>query len=345
MSKKSDVRDRVEKMCVELAANPLLVQGAGGNVSWKEKDTLWIKASGTWLADAVDEDIFIPTNIVHIRTALAEGNFNVTPIVTNESTLKPSIETLLHALMPQRIVIHLHAIDILPYLVVEDCELELKTRLSGDFNYTLVKYCKPGADLAKHVFQKIQLNENTNVIFLMNHGIVIGGDSVLEVLKTLDSLHKRLINKVVFNQINHSLIEDSNAVVTLTKHGYVPSESLNLHDLAVSPNLYYLLKNKWALFPDHVVFLGGQALIGSSDELSIMLLNNANLRPGFIFCNNVGTFQHASVTRAQIDQLNCFYDVAIRLSDLEKVVSLSVEDVGQLMDWDAEKYRLSIAKI
>ena len=76
-----------------------------------------------------------------------------------------------------------------------------------------------------------------------------------------------------------------------------------------------------------------------------MLSNNANLRPGFIFCNNVGTFQHASVTRAQIDQLNCFYDVAIRLSDLEKVVSLSVEDVGQLMDWDAEKYRLSIAKI
>jgi rhamnose utilization protein RhaD (predicted bifunctional aldolase and dehydrogenase) len=38
--------------CSTIGRDPLLVQGAGGNVSWKEGNTLWIKASGTWLADA-----------------------------------------------------------------------------------------------------------------------------------------------------------------------------------------------------------------------------------------------------------------------------------------------------
>ena len=123
MSLESDVRIQIEKMCVGLATNPLLVQGAGGNVSWKEDDTLWIKASGTWLSDAADDDIFIPTNLVHLRAALTQGNFDVTPIVTSESSLRPSIETLLHALMPQRVVVHLHAIDVLSHLVRDDLNL------------------------------------------------------------------------------------------------------------------------------------------------------------------------------------------------------------------------------
>ena len=76
-----------------------------------------------------------------------------------------------------------------------------------------------------------------------------------------------------------------------------------------------------------------------------MLKDYENTRPAFIFCKGVGTFQHASVTRAQIDQLNCFFDVAIRQRDYSKIIKLSEEDIAELLNWDAEKYRLSIAKI
>ena len=58
-------------MCTMFGANPLLVQGAGGNVSWKEEDTLWVKASGTWLSDASAEDIFLP-RLSYLRTAISE---------------------------------------------------------------------------------------------------------------------------------------------------------------------------------------------------------------------------------------------------------------------------------
>ena len=34
------------KFCAQGGKNSLLVQGAGGNVSFKDNDVLWIKASG-----------------------------------------------------------------------------------------------------------------------------------------------------------------------------------------------------------------------------------------------------------------------------------------------------------
>ena len=56
----------ISNFCQRIGADPLLVQGAGGNVSWKEGDDLWVKASGTWLADAVSQDIFIPVSLTPI---------------------------------------------------------------------------------------------------------------------------------------------------------------------------------------------------------------------------------------------------------------------------------------
>ena len=35
-----------------IGADPLLIQGPGGNTSFKSGDELWVKASGAWLAEA-----------------------------------------------------------------------------------------------------------------------------------------------------------------------------------------------------------------------------------------------------------------------------------------------------
>ena len=42
-----------------LGSDPLLVQGPGGNTSVKIDGTMWIKASGTELADALTGNIFV----------------------------------------------------------------------------------------------------------------------------------------------------------------------------------------------------------------------------------------------------------------------------------------------
>ena len=56
---KENTRKEVQDYCVKVGSNRLFTQGAGGNVSWKDGNLLYIKASGTWLADANDKDIFL----------------------------------------------------------------------------------------------------------------------------------------------------------------------------------------------------------------------------------------------------------------------------------------------
>ena len=111
------MRAEVERFCAEIGGDALLVQGAGGNASWKDGDTLWVKASGTWLEEACRRDIFVPVDLMHLNSAIAVGDFDVTPRAAGPSSLRPSIETLLHALMPHPVVIHLHAVEILTHLV------------------------------------------------------------------------------------------------------------------------------------------------------------------------------------------------------------------------------------
>ena len=97
----------ISTFCAKIGENRLLVQGAGGNASWKDFDTLWIKGSGTWLADAEKKDIFVPVNLSAIKNSICADKFDVKISSNQNYPYQPSIETVLHALMPQSIVLHL----------------------------------------------------------------------------------------------------------------------------------------------------------------------------------------------------------------------------------------------
>ncbi|HEY6601546.1 MAG TPA: class II aldolase, partial [Xanthobacteraceae bacterium] len=69
-----EILNELRRMSARVGRNMLLVQGAGGNSSIKHGDVLWVKASGTWLADAEDKEIFVPVSLSGARAALAAGN-------------------------------------------------------------------------------------------------------------------------------------------------------------------------------------------------------------------------------------------------------------------------------
>ena len=71
MQHQSALLNELRRMSARVGRNILLVQGAGGNSSIKHDDILWVKASGTWLADAEQKDIFVPVPLGAARTALA----------------------------------------------------------------------------------------------------------------------------------------------------------------------------------------------------------------------------------------------------------------------------------
>ena len=64
-----------------------------------------------------------------------------------QGTLKPSIETCLHAILPHRVVIHVHCVNTIAGAIRQDAPDYFAKRLHG-FPWAYVPYTKPGANLA-----------------------------------------------------------------------------------------------------------------------------------------------------------------------------------------------------
>jgi len=327
--------------CSTIGKDPLLVQGAGGNVSWKENDTLWIKASGTWLAQAAEKDIFVPVDLLHLRAAIERGDFSVTPKVISESELRPSIETLLHALMPHRVVVHLHAIEILAHLVRNSCQSDFQSLLDATVSWVWVAYKKPGAELAVAVNLALQTMNNANVVFLQNHGVVMGGDNIEEIDQLLKSMAQALSTSPRSFDEN---IPPSDPLSIDGKVLYYPVTDQAVHQLAMDDDLFLHLKSAWALYPDHVVFLGAQPYTYSDMNTLINELHDSKETPELIFVQNLGVFTVPHFSLAKHVQLRCYYEVMVRQHKENMTQCLTSLQIGELLNWDAEQYRMGVAK-
>ena len=77
------------KFCSKISKDELLVQGAGGNVSYKINDNeMLIKASGTWLEDASKKNIFVNVDLNKLMENINNNNFNKTPVILSKSKTK-----------------------------------------------------------------------------------------------------------------------------------------------------------------------------------------------------------------------------------------------------------------
>lgn len=339
MSDKTPTPQAVRAFCAGIGRDPLLVQGAGGNVSWKEGDTLWVKASGTWLAQAQDKDIFVPVALPPLRTAMAQGVFDAAPQVLGETSLRPSIETVLHALMPHRVVVHVHAIEALAHLVRSGFEAGLAQRLGASFAWVGVPYRKPGAPLAEAVAGQLARQSQAELVFLGNHGVVLGADDVPAAAALLSRLTAAL---ALAPLAPVSPPVSAPALIQRGGETLAPVADAGIQQLALNPALYDRLRDAWALYPDHVVFLGAQA--PAFDTLA----DAATARPDapeLAIVRGTGVYAlPAFNTPAKLAQLRCYADVLSRQPAGQALQALSLEQVGALLNWDAERYRMSLAK-
>ena len=61
------------RLSARIGQDPLLIQAAGGNTG-QDGGVMWIKASGTLLADALVRDVFVACDLPAIRTAVAAAS-------------------------------------------------------------------------------------------------------------------------------------------------------------------------------------------------------------------------------------------------------------------------------
>ncbi len=342
----NSIRKKIIQLCVDIGKDRLLVQGAGGNVSWKDGEILWVKGSGTWLAKADEDDIFVPVDLTDLRNTLANEKFDIKPQVVGKYFYRPSIETVLHALMPQKIVVHLHPVEVLSYLVLEESQdlIDFLIDESGldEISSAFVKYHKPGADLAKIVHQTVQSKPATNIIFLKNHGIVVGANDINEVWKLLGYIST--IFKLKNMPFQSDLLKTLPSADSEFSDYYSPFPDIEVQNLALDPKLFKRLDSDWALYPDHVVFLGSVAFTFhswtdfASKKPPLMDL------PSLIFIENSGVFVRSNFNVSQAAQLRCYFDVISRIDPNTALDPLCKGAINELLNWDAEKHRISLTK-
>jgi len=150
---------------------------------------MWIKASGTWLANAIETELFVPVELEPLLAALdqddqrAEKAIDFVSQSLNTNNLRPSIETTVHAVLPQKVVVHIHCVDTIALAVQTQAE-QIFTQLLRDFKWLWVPYYRPGLPLSQYI--STHLEPGTDVIVLGNHGLVVAADSVAQAAALLD---------------------------------------------------------------------------------------------------------------------------------------------------------------
>lgn len=331
----------LEALSARIGADPLLTQGAGGNTSLKVDGTLWIKASGTWLAHALERRIMVPVEIEPLLAAVrsidpaAEEAQRFTIASLNPAGLRPSIETTVHALMPQRVVLHVHCVDTIAFAVRDDCIEQVEPRLKG-LNWAYVPYARPGLPLALAIAENS--TSRPDVLILANHGLVVAAGSVQQAETLLNDVKRRLRIEP-----RPAPPADLEQLAGLAGAGYRLPASNATHALATDPVSTACAAGR-AMYPDHIIFLGDGPAIARPEEDAAAVADRLGAPPVSIVFPGIGVLMRNDAPPGADAMIRCLADVAARLPADAPVRVLTPEEYLQLTDWDAEKYRQQLAR-
>lgn len=184
------------------------VIGGGGNTSFKNDKYLWVKASGRSLEN-IDEDGFALLSRERLQRMRSEKypddpvnrekevkNDLIRSLVDPVEGIRPSVETLLHDSLEFRYVVHTHPTMVNAIMCSREAGKTI-TRFFKD-DAVFVEYTGPGYVLWGVVDQKItkfkeKHGKHPSIIFLENHGLIVGADNI----EDIKELHHRIIETII----------------------------------------------------------------------------------------------------------------------------------------------------
>jgi rhamnose utilization protein RhaD (predicted bifunctional aldolase and dehydrogenase)/NAD(P)-dependent dehydrogenase (short-subunit alcohol dehydrogenase family) len=276
-----------------LGQDSSLVLHGGGNTSVKitetnivgeQEEILYVKGSG-WDLTTIEEAGFSPVRIKHMLKLAKLDNLTDTQMVnelltqlTNSSAPAPSVETILHAILPFKYVDHTHADAVLTITNTENGVDKIR-KIYGD-RVVIVPYVMPGFYLAKEVdriFTKHATNKTEGMV-LLNHGIFSFGNSAKESYDRMIDLVD-LAEKYLINQDAWKLKKPTSEVNFSSFRNEIALLRSNISAVAGSPMLISMtsskigfdfanrddvcsLANRGPITPDHVIRTKRVPMIG-----------------------------------------------------------------------------------
>jgi len=242
-----------------LGVDQNLVLHGGGNTSVKIDDILYVKGSG-WDLASIEKEGFSPAKIDALISLLEYDKLSDSDMVKyqrealiDDTAPNPSVEAILHALIPYKFVDHTHA----------DAIVNISNTVNGDKlikdifgeSYLIVPYIMPGFILAKEIYKMVKDIEwdTLDGIILHNHGIF-----------TFDNDAKRSYDKMINSVAKASdYIKDINSY-DIKKLQNIISKAKEVDEVVLRVNDSYMAKSfashqnndlykKGVLTPEHII--------------------------------------------------------------------------------------------
>jgi len=199
-----DGLDTLVKLSRHYGQTPGFVIAGGGNTSYKTAGKLFVKASGTQLS-TITRDGFVVLDRAQLA-ALADTRLPADPTAREaqfkdailkaryepEKGQRPSVESLLHHLLPAQFVVHSHATIVNTFTCSTQGE-KIARELFGD-DFLWIPFVDPGYVLGRLLkdllvtYKAATGRAYPKIILMANHGLIVSGDTPDEIKATTDAL-------------------------------------------------------------------------------------------------------------------------------------------------------------
>jgi FMN phosphatase YigB (HAD superfamily)/rhamnose utilization protein RhaD (predicted bifunctional aldolase and dehydrogenase) len=308
-----------------------LVQAGGGNSSVKFGDYMFIKASGVNMSNVNINNGYV---VIDNKKILNDINSNIIKEVTEYNLFgqkRASIETFMHSIL-KKYTLHIHPIQINRILITTEAKNIIKEIFPDSL---IIDYFTPGIKICNKI-RKVYNNEN--LIFLINHGIIITSDTYEDLYNILE---KVIIEFEKKQQINYEKYKFTNKLSCYINKYF---KTDNISYLCDNSKIIFYLQNKKYLFDEKISFPDALVYCG----LKILFINNFNEIneynqkyneiPKIIVVNNNIYINTISLQKCKEIEDVLLSNLLILDSEFTKNY-LPYEEICFLNNWDAEKYR------
>jgi rhamnose utilization protein RhaD (predicted bifunctional aldolase and dehydrogenase)/NAD(P)-dependent dehydrogenase (short-subunit alcohol dehydrogenase family) len=357
------------------------VIAGGGNTSFKDEETIWIKASGQALADMTEEGLValdreklhaISSNTYSDDPALREEQVKgdmFLSIIEPGNGRRPSVETSLHEIIQYKFVVHLHP-TLVNGIMCSRGSKSLTQKLFGD-SVLFVPYTDPGYTLFKKLESEIILfrhkfNHDPKIIFLENHGIFVGADSTEEIRKIYDDIFRRIkeqipeisgVTPLPYNPLLHKVLPAIRFLLSGDRPGIIRFRN-NTLIAKFYQNQNEFHKISLPLTPDIIVYCKTRYLYIEHSSTAEKILDSLRYQlphfvteygymPKVLVIKDLGIFAIAE-SYASAEACLDIYEDLIKISNYAfqngGIKFLTPEQVDFIDHWEVENYRRKISQ-
>ena len=307
-----------------------LVQAGGGNISIKTGNLMFIKASGYNLTNIDTQNGYVVINnelvLGDIKTNNVSDNITKYNFIGNK---RGSIETYMHSIF-KKYTVHLHPIQINKILISKNArEIIQQIYPSG----LIIDYYTPGIKVCNEINRYY---DNHDVIFLINHGIIVTTDNIQQIYSLLEDVVSKF---ETYQDVHFERYKTTNYISNIINTTYNLSNITYLCEDKII-NDYFLNKRELfkmkISFPDALIYCGVKILF-SLDQLN-EYIQTFNESPKIIIHNDFIYINSHTIQKCK--EIEDVFKSNLMILDTNFYKNfLSYEEICFLNNWDAEKYR------